>query len=636
MTSQIDITKPVFGNPTTQSVRDNFTTAANEITTLQQQTSGSPFLPLLGGRMTGAMYLFNDPTDAMMPATKGYVDAHTGSGGGGIPEAPSDAFTYGRFSGAWRSVLPLIGGTLTGALILAADPTNVLGAVTKQYADAIAASHLVDAPNDVNTYGRRANAWVGVLPIIGGQLNGSLGVGLPLPATLSTTDRAVIAGQISVRYGSALFINAYNDSTPTTHYRVAGPAFAVGTNGGNLAFYVAPSGAADAAITWPNPLQFDAKGNLIMPGANTIPTDNNAPWISCNEFVTEGHYAFNCYIATPSQWKFLGPGYAAQWWQNISQDGNVNLNISQSSGAAGGAIGTMSGFAFTPMGHFFMSGRIQAGPAVIASASPGNAFVGCWQTAGTTPSNVGMWNYNNTLYWGNADGNGVPSAARAHIDPGGYLQVNGAFLAGGDIRSTAGNFFSFSGIFLNNAQNFGIYPQAGACIYQWSSGWYWSWDTGTGNMSYVTPGGGQINTRLSPDNLMWNNIGPVGGYGAYIVLSDERAKGEVSLATVGLKEVLQLVPINFTRIVHEPPQDATMEDGSPVSRGVHPPEIGFSAQQVQPIIPEAVRRIGWTLPDGSGGFDTDEPSLGLTETAILAAAINAIKEIEARLVAKGI
>jgi hypothetical protein len=35
MTSQIDITKPTHLEPTTQSVRDNFTTAKNEISALQ-------------------------------------------------------------------------------------------------------------------------------------------------------------------------------------------------------------------------------------------------------------------------------------------------------------------------------------------------------------------------------------------------------------------------------------------------------------------------------------------------------------------------------------------------------------------------------------------------------------------------
>jgi hypothetical protein len=136
LTSQIDDTLPVYGNPTTASVRANFATAKQEISALQAATTGGPFLPLAGGHLTGPMYLWNDPTDGRMPATKDYVDAHAGSGGGtGIPEAPADGKTYGRNSGAWVAALPLAGGTLTGALLLAADPAAPLGAATKQYVD---------------------------------------------------------------------------------------------------------------------------------------------------------------------------------------------------------------------------------------------------------------------------------------------------------------------------------------------------------------------------------------------------------------------------------------------------------------------------------------------------------------------
>jgi hypothetical protein len=65
----------------------------------------------------------------------------TGGGGGvGIPDAPFDGRLYGRQSGVWLAVptdyLLLTGGTLSGPLILAADPTLPLGAVTKQYVDA--------------------------------------------------------------------------------------------------------------------------------------------------------------------------------------------------------------------------------------------------------------------------------------------------------------------------------------------------------------------------------------------------------------------------------------------------------------------------------------------------------------------
>ena len=56
--------------------------------------------------------------------------------GPGVPEAPADGVTYGRQNGTtWTGVLPLTGGTLTGPLLLAADPAVALGAATKQYVD---------------------------------------------------------------------------------------------------------------------------------------------------------------------------------------------------------------------------------------------------------------------------------------------------------------------------------------------------------------------------------------------------------------------------------------------------------------------------------------------------------------------
>ena len=46
------------------------------------------------------------------------------------------ASTYLTQTSAQSIYLPVTGGTLTGALILAADPTTSLGAATKQYVDA--------------------------------------------------------------------------------------------------------------------------------------------------------------------------------------------------------------------------------------------------------------------------------------------------------------------------------------------------------------------------------------------------------------------------------------------------------------------------------------------------------------------
>lgn len=107
---------------------------AVKLNQLAGATSGA-FLPLTGGTLTGPLILAADPTTALGAATKQYVDAH--AGGGGIADAPSDGSAYGRLNAAWAKVLPLAGGTLTGALILAADPATALGAATKQYVDGL-------------------------------------------------------------------------------------------------------------------------------------------------------------------------------------------------------------------------------------------------------------------------------------------------------------------------------------------------------------------------------------------------------------------------------------------------------------------------------------------------------------------
>ena len=67
MASAIDITKPIYGTPTTQSVRDNFHIASNEITALQDQSTS--FVNRSGDTMTGLLTLSGSPVNAKHAAT---------------------------------------------------------------------------------------------------------------------------------------------------------------------------------------------------------------------------------------------------------------------------------------------------------------------------------------------------------------------------------------------------------------------------------------------------------------------------------------------------------------------------------------------------------------------------------------
>jgi len=71
MPSAIDITKPIYGNPTTQSVRDNFSAASNEINALQTEVTNRVHKD--GDTMEGFLSLYQDPTLAMHATNRAWV-----------------------------------------------------------------------------------------------------------------------------------------------------------------------------------------------------------------------------------------------------------------------------------------------------------------------------------------------------------------------------------------------------------------------------------------------------------------------------------------------------------------------------------------------------------------------------------
>lgn len=302
MTSAINPNVPVAGNPTTASVRANFATAQQEITTLQNNTQGAPFLPLAGAQMRGPINLFNDPTAPMHPVTLGYFLANGGGGGdgggGGVPEAPADGTLYGRQDGAWQpavttdelndalaaapylpiaggsltgmltlsgpptvalhpatkgytdtTFVPLAGATMTGALILPGPPTTALGAATKGY---------IDASNFVSQIGASLN--LAVVENTTGATKLPVLAGNPTPYNDASDGFAIAAKRLTAPYGSS---GIWNDGPSVMLLGPSNtPPNVVNINAGNN---------AAGYKSW----QFGANGIMTAPG-NILAVGGNA------------------------------------------------------------------------------------------------------------------------------------------------------------------------------------------------------------------------------------------------------------------------------------------------------------------------------------------------------------------------
>jgi hypothetical protein len=188
------------------------------------------FLPLAGGNLTGPLYLPSDaPTSSNQAVTKAYVDdavsgLPTGDflplaggtmagvinmGGNhitGLPATPTaadQAVSKGHADAIAATRLARAGGTMTGYIVLHADPIDPMHAATKQYVDGV-----------VDDF----------LPLTGGTLSGSL----ILPATAPTDPNQAVT-------------KAYVDSMPG----VPGPEGPPGPTG--------PTGATGPASTVPGP-----------------------------------------------------------------------------------------------------------------------------------------------------------------------------------------------------------------------------------------------------------------------------------------------------------------------------------------------------------------------------------------------
>lgn len=203
----------------------------------------------------------------------------------------------------------------------------------------------------------------------------------------------------------------------------------------------------------------------------------------------------------------------------------------------------------------------------------------------------------------------------AWTSPGGnqmLLEGNGNLEVTGYVNAT--QFWS------GTVPQFGFAPGGSGRIFQWMPSFYLDFATSgptAGTLQYVVSNGPLWVMRAS-DDFCFNPQSSVGGNGAYLNISDRRAKSNIVPTSKGLAEILQLQPVSFDRV-----NPAT---GSQT-------EIGFVAQDVQPIVPEAVWQAGIELRDGSGGLGSTDPTLALSEATLTALNVNAIKELNALIAA---
>jgi hypothetical protein len=119
--------------------------------------------PIVISGVDGSVLLAQDPTQPMGAATKEYVDSH--AGGGDVEEAPMDNYPYARYMATWER-LPL-------TYIPEAPGGQVFGRFNGTW---LPVPIQADAPSDGGTYGRSNGAWNPALALTGGTITGSLTV----------------------------------------------------------------------------------------------------------------------------------------------------------------------------------------------------------------------------------------------------------------------------------------------------------------------------------------------------------------------------------------------------------------------------------------------------------------------------
>lgn len=557
-------------------------------------------LSIYGGQMLGPLYLYHDPGYPSEASTKQYVDY-----------VVSLLQVDGKVN---RS-----GDNMAGFLTLYQDPVQPLQAATKNYVDVQTGSSLHDAPNDTFYYGRHALSWskvteeaptniYGYVRSNGAWIRGVPAVGPTIVDVRVTDGNAANTPALTGMFtpfsaATDLFtLAARRASTGAVGdggaVQLFGPTYAGGPNAVNIC-----AGPRATARIW----GFFQDGSLNAPGAvnvaGTVTSTTGRVVSKTNEASIPSVVAWD-----------LSHNVASGFW--LGPTGTIRLGQSDGNGAPVTTWTSVSSSGVDITGTLSTSANILAGTSLKVTTS---LAVGTDITAQTLT-------LTGTLTGVDVSTTGTLSAS---VVNGNSMTCSGPFQATGatgtitgqslSVRTTvsattgitAGNDVSAGGSLFASGQQMAFGNGGSGRIMQFQARWYWDWHIDTGRLDWVKDFGGTPTPFWVMDqansNFCYNNIGFVGGHGAYANLDcSVRLKTDITDATQGLAQVLKLMPKTFRRL-------------SDINRM----DLGFIIEEVREVIPEAVLDMSLDGPGSS--------TLAITDTPILAAAINAIKELHLRL-----
>jgi hypothetical protein len=312
--------------------------------------------------------------------------------------------------------------------------------------------------------------------------------------------------------------------------------------------------------------------------------------------------------------------------------GAVTFTTTDLTGAGGATAAQLAGY--LPLtggtisgspGTLTVAGQLQSNTQLVSQASGSNGgWVGSFAAGAIT--NIGFYANGNTLVFGNATAAGAPNTTRFTIDGSG----NGSFTGSLAATSTSitgtitGGGLSISGGSTLAGVNCGGLTSSAAI--QSNLGRFISYNAGNNPSVSCYDGNSGTNVCMfnQTSRVNWGSAdgtgAPTGGWGwlnsagnMFIAGtlsqgSDATTKNTIAAYARGVSIAAQLAPKTF--IYNNDPEKTQ--------------HLGFVAQDVQPLIPDAVGENPAFNP-------ADPPTLTLDPTAIIAVLANAVKQLISRI-----